>query len=118
MGFIYHVAKTADWEQAKRDGEYRISTRGRSLDDEGFIHASTEEQVAPVANVVYGDDDGLVVLVIDTDLVTPQIRYESVPGWNKPFPHIYGPLNADAVTRLLPLGRQADGSFSFTADHA
>jgi len=40
-----------------------------------------------------------------------------VPGWEAPFPHIYGPLNVDAVVRTLALERNAEGTFDFTADH-
>jgi uncharacterized protein (DUF952 family) len=54
------------------------------------------------------------VLVIDTDRVGPGIKWEPVPGWDDPFPHIYGPLNADAVVRTLPLGPGPDGEFSFS----
>jgi uncharacterized protein (DUF952 family) len=43
--FIYHIAAAADWEQALRDGQYTISTRGRTLAEEGFIHAATAAQV-------------------------------------------------------------------------
>jgi uncharacterized protein (DUF952 family) len=116
MELIYHIAAACDWEQARRDGEYRISTRGRSLADEGFIHASTALQVAPVANAIYGDGQGLVVLVIDAAEVGPEIRYERVPGLADPFPHIYGPLNVEAVVRTVPLERDASGHFSFVAD--
>jgi uncharacterized protein (DUF952 family) len=31
MALIYHIASAADWEQARRDGEYTKSTRGVSL---------------------------------------------------------------------------------------
>ena len=41
MQRLYHIATVPDWEQAQRDGEYTTSTRGRSLSEEGFIHAST-----------------------------------------------------------------------------
>ena len=41
MSLIYHIATTADWDRAGRDGEYTTSTRGRTLAEEGFIHAST-----------------------------------------------------------------------------
>jgi uncharacterized protein (DUF952 family) len=43
---IFHIASRADWTAAKADGEYRISTLGRTLEDEGFIHCSTLAQVA------------------------------------------------------------------------
>ena len=110
---IYHIAFERDWEAAKQAGEYRVSTRGRTLDEQGFLHAGDAHEVAPVANLVYGSDGGLVVLVIDTDRLRPELRYESVPGWDDPFPHIYGPLNVDAVVGTLPLDRGPDGRFVF-----
>jgi glutathione S-transferase len=116
MALIYHIASAADWEQARRDGEYTTSTRGVSLAEQGFIHASTAPQVAPVANAFYGNGKDLVVLVIDTGRLGPELRYEPVPGWDDPFPHLYGPLNVDAVVTTLPLDRDASGRFAFSAD--
>jgi uncharacterized protein (DUF952 family) len=114
MAPIYHIAKEADWQRARLDGQYTVSTLGRSLAEEGFIHASTAAQVAGVANAFFQGEDGLVVLVIDPDLVGPQIRWEHVPGGATPFPHIYGPLSPDAVTGTLPLARDAAGRFTFS----
>jgi uncharacterized protein (DUF952 family) len=113
--FIYHIATRADWEQARRDGEYTTSTIGRTLAEEGFIHASQSSQVADVANRYYrGIRDELVVLVIDPGRVRAEIRYEHVPGTGAdPFPHIYGPLNADAVLAARPFSPATDGTFSF-----
>lgn len=116
MAVIYHIAFPADWEKAQADGEYRISTKGRTVDEEGFIHASGASQVAPVAGLFYGSEEGrLVVLVVDVDRLDSEVRYESAPGWDEPFPHIYGPINPDAVIRVLPLERAADGKYRFTA---
>jgi glutathione S-transferase len=113
MGLIYHIATTADWDRACRDGEYTTSTRGRTLAEEGFIHASTASQVALVANAFYQGEPDLLLLVIDTALVGPEIRYEPVPGQASPYPHIYGPLNASAVVEARPFGPGPDGQFSF-----
>ena len=67
MQRLYHIATAPDWEHARQEGEYRTSTRGRSLSEEGFIHASTAAQVLPVANAVYQDEQqDLVLLVLDT----------------------------------------------------
>jgi uncharacterized protein (DUF952 family) len=115
MALIYHITAASDWEQARRDGEYRLSTLGRSLADEGFIHASTAPQVALVANAFYQNASDLLVLFIDGDRVEPEIRYEHVPAADDPFPHIYGPLNVDAVVKTVPLERDASGRFTFTA---
>jgi uncharacterized protein (DUF952 family) len=100
--FIYHIATAADWERAVRDGQYTMSTRGLTLAEQGFIHASTAEQVPLVAEAFYRGAPDLLLLVIDTDLVGPPIRYEHVPGQAAPYPHIYGPLNATAVVEARP----------------
>ncbi len=113
---IYHIATTADWDRACRDGEYTMSTRGRTLAQEGFIHACTAGQVAPVANAFFRDVPDLRLLVIDADLVGPEIRYEHVPGQAGPYPHIYGPLSLDAVLEARPFGPGPDGRFSFDGE--
>jgi uncharacterized protein (DUF952 family) len=102
MTLIYHIAEAADWKQAQRDGQYTMSTRGRTLAEEGFIHASTAAQVPLVAAAYYRDAPDLVLLVIDTERVGPELRYEQVPGQPDPYPHIYGPLNLDAVIETRP----------------
>jgi uncharacterized protein (DUF952 family) len=99
---IFHIALATDWEQAQRDGQYTMSTRGRTLAEEGFIHASTAAQVPLVAAAYYRDAPDLVLLVIDTERVGPELRYEQVPGQPDPYPHIYGPLNLDAVLETRP----------------
>jgi uncharacterized protein (DUF952 family) len=69
----------------------------------------------PVANTIYKGNPNLLVLVIDTARVRPEIRYEQVPGSDEPFPHIYGPLNTDAVVATRPLQPGPDGQFTFPA---
>ncbi|HTT50425.1 MAG TPA: DUF952 domain-containing protein [Streptosporangiaceae bacterium] len=114
MDALYHIAAAQDWAQAQRDGEYRMSTRGRTLAEEGFIHASTAGQVVPVANALYRDEHrGLVLLVLDPARIGAEIRWEPVPGLAGPFPHIYGPLPVAAVRRAVPLERDGSGGFGF-----
>jgi uncharacterized protein (DUF952 family) len=111
---IYHLAYAQDWDEAKRTGEYTMSTNGRTLADEGFIHAGTADQVLPVANLIFKGEAGLLVLVIDPDRVTSEIRWERVRGWEDPFPHIWGPLNVDAVVEVRPFEPGPEGRFSFS----
>ena len=113
---IYHIARCADWDQALAIGSYTVSSVDKTLDEEGFIHASQASQVTGTANKFYrGVTGDLLVLVIDPDLVRAEVRYEDVPGAELPFPHIYGPLNPDAVLDTRPLIPGPDGSFTFTA---
>jgi uncharacterized protein (DUF952 family) len=110
---IYHIAFRADWSDALQQGEYRVSTRGRTLEQEGFIHASTARQVDGVANAYYADAEDLVVLLIDPERLTAPLRYDPVPGAQEPFPHIYGPLNVEAVTGTAELRRDGQGRYVF-----
>jgi uncharacterized protein (DUF952 family) len=111
---IYHIASAADWERAQADGLYTTSSLGRTLEEEGFIHASQASQVNTTANRYYRDVPGdLVVLVIDPGRLLSEVRYEDVPGAELPYPHIYGPLNADAVIAAWPLLPGPDGGFEF-----
>ena len=119
MPTIYHLTTADDWEAGKAAGAYTTSTRGKTLEDVGFLHGSQPHQVAPVANWLYKDTgEPLVVLVIDTDLLTSRWQYDEVPGQPDPFPHIYGPLNPDAVTAVVPLRPGPDGGFTFEASAA
>jgi uncharacterized protein (DUF952 family) len=99
---IYHVATKTDWEAAMRGGSYTTSTRGRTLEQEGFIHAAREEQVPGVLALFYGDvTEPLVVLEIETDGLGVPWREDQVD--DETFPHIYGPLPTRAVVDVRPV---------------
>src|SRR5439155_11124982 len=70
---LYHITERPVWEAASVAGEYRMSTRGVALDEQGFIHLSLRHQLRAVAEFVYGDADDLVVLVIDSTRVTAPV---------------------------------------------
>jgi uncharacterized protein (DUF952 family) len=98
---IHHAATRADWEEAIRTGTYTTSTRGRTLEQEGFIHGASDEQVPGILAVFYGDvTEPLVVLGIDTDLLDVPWREDQVG--DQTFPHVYGPLPARAVVDVRP----------------
>jgi uncharacterized protein (DUF952 family) len=118
MTLIYHITPASTWEQARRDGQYTMSTLDKTLAEEGFIHASTAAQVAQTANKFYQGVPDLLILSIDVGRVRPEIRWEQVPSSDDPFPHIYGPLNLDAVVRTAPLAPGASGRFAFAADES
>jgi glutathione S-transferase len=112
---IYHIATAANWERALRAGAYTQSTLERTLEQEGFIHASSASQVTRTANKFYRGVPDLLLLSIDAGRLTAPLRYDEVPGSAEPFPHLYGPLNLDAVTAAVPFPPGPDGTFAFTA---
>ena len=95
---LLHIASKTAWADAQAKGEYRAD----SLATQGFIHCSAPAQVVPTAERFYAGQRGLVLLVLDSKRIQPEVRYEA--GTDKPdelFPHVYGPINLDAVTRVL-----------------
>ena len=106
MGIILHITKREQWEKAKLEGVYR----GDTLDSQGFIHCSTNQQIVKVANTVYRAQRGLVLLCIDTNRVKSEIEYESA-GSEELYPHIYGPLNTGAVIKVLDFEPTKNGKF-------
>jgi uncharacterized protein (DUF952 family) len=116
---IFHLALARDWEAARADGWYRISTLGVTVDQAGFLHASFADQVAGVGARFYADvTEPLVLLTIDRERVTAPVVEEPAAagantgadtGANILFPHVYGPLNVDAVVAVRAVTRDADG---------
>lgn len=105
---ILHITSKLAWEAAQQNGFYASP----SLDSEGFIHCSTPAQASATAQRFYAGRSGLVLLVIDPALVKAEIKYEA--GADKPdelFPHIYGTLNLDAVTRSPDFAPDSDGNW-------
>lgn len=97
--YIHHLAEREAWEEALGGGDYRRSTLGRTLEEEGFIHASEPRQWEATRARFYADHTGdLVLLTIDPKrLHVPVVREVGDPATGECFPHIYGPLALDAV---------------------
>lgn len=97
---LLHLTERSLWEAARTTGSYEMSTRGVTLQEEGFIHCSLRHQVPRVARWVYGEYEGpdeLVLLVIDPQRLTAPVRYEALKPGGEEFPHIYGPIPVSAV---------------------
>jgi len=94
MPVIYHITTASEWEAAQQKGSYEAA----SLTEEGFIHCSQTEQIPGVLDRFFKGKTGLVKLSIDTVKLRSRLIYEWSPSITDTFPHIYGPINIDAVT--------------------
>ena len=99
MPIIYHVATASEWNAAKQQGFYEAS----SLKEEGFIHCSQEHQVTAVLERYFAGKTGLVKLVIDTDKLTSRFVFDWSPSTKDTFPHVYGPINGEAVIDVIAI---------------
>jgi uncharacterized protein (DUF952 family) len=112
---IFHITSRRVWDEAQERGNYRAE----SLATEGFIHCSTVTQVLSVAENFYKGQHGLVLLVIEPTLLSSDLKWEPPSGGTPPpgvpkgdmFPHIYGPINLDAVVNVVELEEDPQGKF-------
>jgi uncharacterized protein (DUF952 family) len=105
---IYHLVPLDYWKAQPTDRPYTPA----DFEREGFIHCTQgDDQVAIVANRYYRNDSRTwLVLVLDEQAVTSEIKYE--PGQDAMlYPHIYGPLNREAIREVLHMPRDPDGTF-------
>ncbi|MFB9995267.1 DUF952 domain-containing protein [Deinococcus oregonensis] len=110
---IVHLTTHADWEQAQQAGQYSHP----SLLADGYIHCSTptEEQVIAVANAYFVGQTNLLLLQIHPERLTSSLKYEEYEDSGNFFPHVYGPINLDAVVRVSDFLPAPDGFFSLAS---
>lgn len=104
---IYHILKKSSWESHKNSIYYKT----HSLDREGFIHCSFEEQVVKVANTLYKGSTDLLVLCINEDKIKQLIKVEDLYHLNEDYPHVYGEIPLNAVEKVVNLELLNDGTF-------
>lgn len=112
---IFHITSRKAWDEAQGRGDYHAE----SLATEGFVHCSTRSQVLPVAQNFYKGQHGLVLLAIEPALLSSELKWEPPSGGTPPpgvpqgdlFPHIYGPINVDAVANVVDLEQNSQGKF-------
>ncbi len=108
---ILHCTQRTAWDAALGRGNYTAA----SLATEGFIHFSKLEQIIASANRFYRGQKDLVLLCVDADRLLPRVVYENLEGGTVLFPHVYGPVNLDAVIQVVDFPCEADGTFRLPA---
>jgi uncharacterized protein (DUF952 family) len=117
---ILHATPRDSWSAAQAEGAYRTD----SLAGEGFIHCSTAAQIVRVANTLFKGRQDLVLLVIDPQYLQAELKWEppvhpsgvAAPPTDDLFPHLYGPLNLEAVVGVLPFEAGPNGEFDLPVE--
>jgi len=107
-----HLTTRQAWEDALKVGTYSLSTKGKTLEEVGFIHGSFADQVEEVAGFVFaGSTEELVVLHLDIDKLASHgiaVRVEEASN-GKSYPHIYGAIHCELVDRVSEAHMSGDG---------
>ncbi len=109
--FIYHIISETEWENVKNNPFYEAD----SLKSEGFIHFSFKDQVCDTAFRYYPNQKDLLVMKASVSLLTSPLKIDPVTA-TASFPHLYGPLNMEAVITTEKLILNQDGTYSFAED--
>ena len=123
MTLIYHITTRDASLTGRLTGEYKAD----SLATDGFIHFSQRHQILNVANAFYAGRADLVILVADTSRLKADLKYEppvhpsgapaaAAPSADQLFPHLYGPINFDAVTGVYNFPPGENGKFVLPVD--
>src|SRR4051812_29143934 len=102
---ILHITTDSAWAKAREEGELTTP----SLTEEGFIHCSTVAQVESTADRIFRGSGDLLTLELDVSKIGPEVKWERATDVGDEFPHIYGPLNLDAVTGERALRETDEG---------
>jgi uncharacterized protein (DUF952 family) len=110
MTHIYHLAPAARWEAWPAGQPYLPA----EYDQDGFVHCTAGDTLMlRVANSFYRNVPGsFVLLVIEIERLSAELRWEdSTDALARPFPHIYGPIDREAIVEVRAVRRSSDGEF-------
>lgn len=119
---IYHLTPASYYQRQPLDQPYQTPT----LAEEGFIHCTAGvEKLVEIANTYFADlRDELLALEIDPARLTAPLRFEppiapahtttspaqrAAAERDTLFPHIYGPLDRQAIVNCIALQRDPTG---------
>ena len=109
---LYHITSLQEWQTAQKKGEYEPG----GFTQDQFIHCSYCHQLLTVAHRFYKGQNGLVLLVIESSKINTKINSslveENLEGGEELYPHIYGLLPTDAVTKVISFPCDAEGKFT------
>jgi len=102
---IYHAIAKSEWEKVKQNDEYIHP----SLENDGFIRFSLLEQVISIAYYMYSSSENEILLLeVDEKKLASKVLHEDLKLHGR-YPHVYGPVNMDAIVNVYPLERETKG---------
>jgi uncharacterized protein (DUF952 family) len=108
---VYHAATADDW--ATRTETF-YQPAGYAA--EGFVHCSTAEQLTGPLHALFLGRKDLILLTIESSALTSDVIYEDLYDAGEDFPHIYGPVDLEAVVASEPIPCDEQGRFDHVVD--
>lgn len=90
---IIFTATDKQWEMIKNQNQF-VSL---SLEKEGFIHCCYPHQILWVLNRHFIKEKRVMLICINENKLMSKWKSEDLSQRGQDFPHVYGPINKDAV---------------------
>ena len=103
---IYKVLTLDEWSRAQTSGIIITDLDKK----DGFIHLSTAAQLNATLSLYFSKEKSVVLLQIDHAKTHQQLKFEATStlgNRNSSFPHYYGNLNTNFVSKIWHLNRGA-----------
>jgi len=94
---IFKIATAAQWTAAQATGVFEGAPVDRA---DGYIHFSTEAQLAETLAKHFAGQRDLVILAVESEALGAALRWEPSRG-GQLFPHLYGTLPVIAVVEVV-----------------
>jgi uncharacterized protein (DUF952 family) len=108
----YKIVDAAEWRAAVAEDRYD----GAPVDlADGYIHMSTEAQLAETARRHFAGRGDLLLLTVDLTRFGDELMWEPSRGGDL-FPHLYAPLPVAAVSGSRALSVSVEGEMAFGDD--
>ena len=102
---IYKICERTSWRIAEQSGSYAGSAADAR---DGFIHFSTEAQLAGTMAKHFAGQRELLLVAVDTEALGEALKWEPSRGGDL-FPHLYAALPLCAVRWTKPLPDEIAG---------
>ena len=96
---IIHIVEESIWKKTSNQPLYFAD----SLKEQGFIHCCLPKQVNFVVKNWFPGKKNLLLLEIDTEKLDVNLVFEILDNGLEAFPHVYGPINSNAIIKCIPL---------------
>lgn len=96
---VYHITTAAALETLQQTGVLKAG----SLQTEGFVHCCEGWQLPGVIERFYPNVPGLQVVAIQPQKLASKLVYEKASDVEEWFPHVYGPINREAIVEVKGL---------------
>lgn len=104
---IFNLIKKEQWDICKKQKLYQP----KSIEREGYIHCSFEDQILKVAETFYKEQKNLLILCINEKKIDCEVKIEDLFNLNEKYPHVYGSLPIRSIEKVVELNIDSDGNF-------